>query len=109
LRNKSNFTTLGVGISSRWKKKEVWKSGTSFATPIAAGLAANVLEFANFHCTGLFSYQRDILKKPRGMEALFYAMSESREEYDFVHAIRLWDGKSDGEVAECIEKVIQSL
>jgi hypothetical protein len=111
-RNAYNFTTLGVGIYSRWKKdgkrEDVWKSGTSFATPIAAGFAADVLEFANFHCT-LSDHKRAILQERRGMVALFQRMSEERDGYDFVHPMRLWDGRSDEKVAEDIEKVIDGL
>ena len=107
-----NFSTLGVGIHSRWqkggKREDVWKSGTSFATPIAAGFAAGILEFINLHCD-LSDHQRAIIKKPRGMEVLFEEMSRERDGYDFVHPMRLWDGKSDEEVAKYIEEVIQGL
>jgi subtilisin family serine protease len=40
-----NFGTLGVAIKCSWQGKIVYKSGTSFATPIAAGIAALVLEY----------------------------------------------------------------
>ncbi|OXV09921.1 hypothetical protein Egran_02316 [Elaphomyces granulatus] len=107
-----NFTTLGVGVYSRWKKdgkrEDVWKSGTSFATPIAVGFAADVLEFANFRCT-LSDHKHAILQERRGMVALFQRMSDERERYDFVHPMRLWDGRSDEKVAEDIEKVIDGL
>ena len=107
-----NFSTLGVGIHSRWKRDgkrvDVWKSGTSFATPIAAGFAADILEFANVRCE-LSDHQRAILKKIRGMNALFEGMSRERDGYDFVHPMRLWDGKGDEEVAKYIEEVIQVL
>jgi subtilisin family serine protease len=110
-----NFTTLGVGVESRWKKdgerEDVWKSGTSFATAIAAGFAAGILEFANFHCD-LTDRQRATLKKPHGIEALFQEMSRERDGYDFVHPMRLWDNpveRSDEEVAKYIEEVIQKL
>lgn len=41
-----NFVTLGIHVESMWEKKDVFKSGTLFAMPIAAALAANILEFA---------------------------------------------------------------
>lgn len=47
-----NFLTLGEAVESAWPKalsKEPWlerKSGTSFATPIAAGIAAFLLLYA---------------------------------------------------------------
>jgi hypothetical protein len=40
-----NFMVLGR-TKSYWKMQDIWISGTSFATPIAAAIAANVLEFA---------------------------------------------------------------
>ena len=46
--NDINLTTLGAAVESEWKSKKVYKSGTSFATPVAAAFAANILEFANF-------------------------------------------------------------
>lgn len=48
--NWDNSTTLGVAVPLKWKNKTVCKSGTSFASPVAAAIAANVLEFANFNC-----------------------------------------------------------
>lgn len=39
------IATLGIDIESRWQGEKVWISGTSFATPIAAAMAANILEF----------------------------------------------------------------
>ncbi|KAK0709518.1 hypothetical protein B0T26DRAFT_409317 [Lasiosphaeria miniovina] len=35
-----NFATIGVAVPCKWKGKDMWKSGTSFAVPIAAGFAA---------------------------------------------------------------------
>ncbi|KAF6816892.1 pfs domain-containing protein [Colletotrichum musicola] len=36
-----NLATLGVAVPSRWNNEDVWKSGTSFAVPVAAGFAAD--------------------------------------------------------------------
>ena len=41
--------TLGITIESSWKGKPVWLKGTSYATPIAAAVAANVLELSLIH------------------------------------------------------------
>jgi len=40
------FRTLGVAIESRWQGESILLHGTSYATPIAVGMAANVLDFA---------------------------------------------------------------
>lgn len=105
----NNFTTLGVAIPSRWRRKEVWKTGTSFATPIAAGFAADMLEFAKHRCN--FTPERwKLLHKRRGMQAIFRKMAEKREKYDFVHPGRLWwDGRSEQDVARDIESTIRAL
>lgn len=50
LKDNSNFSTLGICIPSKWQGVESHISGTSFATPIAAALVANVLEFARHKC-----------------------------------------------------------
>lgn len=109
LSNASNFTTLGVAVPLKWKGREVWKSGTSFATPIAAAFAANVLEFANRNCS-LPARRRTVLRSRRGMEAIFRYMSTPRDGYDFVHPGRLWrDGMSDQEVATKVEGIIRAI
>ena len=43
------------------------------------------------------------------MVAIFQRMSEERDGYDFVHPVRLWDGRSNEKVAKDIEKIIQDL
>lgn len=85
-----NFSTLGVAVPSKWKKKEVWKTGTSFATPIAAGFAANVLQFALDECNGVTENSKKKLFRKKGMEAIFREMTEVRDGYDFVHPGRFW-------------------
>jgi hypothetical protein len=46
------------------------KEVLEMATPIAAGIAAGVLEFANYRCT-LSPGKKNILFKKRGMQAIF--------------------------------------
>ncbi|KAF8861598.1 putative subtilisin, partial [Acephala macrosclerotiorum] len=76
-----NFATLGRDIrvewlsdvdSGEWKNRYI--SGTSFATPIAAGIAANVLEFAR-HKLKRTTRRRDRLFSHDGMRKIFRAMS----------------------------------
>jgi hypothetical protein len=105
----TNFTTLGVAVPLKWRRKDVWKSGTSFATPIAAGFAADVLEFARHKCK-LKPEKLKIMHKRRGMQAIFREMAKKRDHYDFVHPGRLWlDGRSDHDVAEKIASIIRAL
>ncbi|SPN98624.1 uncharacterized protein DNG_01669 [Cephalotrichum gorgonifer] len=110
VRNADNFATLGVAVPSKWKRAEVWKSGTSFATPIAAGFAANVLEFSNYMCADIRPMKRKLLHRKAGMEAIFQNMAEKRDEYDFVYPLRLWqEGKSREEVARVIEDILRDI
>jgi len=44
-----NFATLGCEIESYWDGKYRSISGTSFATPMAAAMAANIMEFVRWH------------------------------------------------------------
>lgn len=108
--DRDNFTTLGVAVPSRWKGHDVWKSGTSFATPIAAGFAADVLAFADYKCTNLKAGRKKLLRKKRGMQAIFKKMAEKRDGYDFIHPGRLWqNGKTEQEVARDIEDIMRGL
>lgn len=112
--NSDNFATLGVAVPSKWKTKEVWKTGTSFATPIAAGLAADVLEFANRKCINLKPRKQKLLYQKRGMQAIFRKMAEHRDGYDFIHPGRLWKDWHDviqmeRDAARTIEDIMQNL
>ena len=108
VKKKDNFTTLGVAVKSRWKKKTVYKSGTSFATPVAAAIAADVLEFANFKCK-LSERDSILLYKKEGMLEVFRAMSTTRDNYDYVQPGHLWDAKDDEEVAKIIRDTLGEL
>ena len=108
MKNRSNFSTLGVAIKSVWKKETVYKSGTSFATPIAAAFAADVLEFANFKCKLSEDVRADLYKQA-GMREVFYAMSTERDLYDYVQPGHLWDDKDDDKVAERIQDILMNL
>ncbi|KAF2963179.1 hypothetical protein GQX73_g10399 [Xylaria multiplex] len=104
-----NFSTLGVAIESRWKGQTVYKSGTSFATPVAAGIAANVLEFAGYQCS-LSPDNMDRLKRFDGMRAVLSEMCTERDGYDYLQPQNLWaDGMSPEEVAKRIENIIEDL
>lgn len=119
-----NFTVLGVGIKSIWKKAEVFKSGTSFATPIAAGIVANILEFANSPGSTFSAKQRNRLREFGAMRNVLKRLAvirnqgtlddNKRDGYDFVNLTSLfWDtmvGNQSkgyhGEVARIIKEVM---
>ncbi|KAI1740736.1 hypothetical protein F4680DRAFT_465012 [Xylaria scruposa] len=104
-----NFSTLGVAIESKWKGQTVFKSGTSFATPVAAGIAANVLEFAGHQCH-LSPGNMKRLKRHEGMCAILAEMCTERDGYDYLQPQNLWaDGKSSEDIGRGIQDIIEGL
>ncbi|OPB42086.1 hypothetical protein A0O28_0032030 [Trichoderma guizhouense] len=100
-----NFTTLGVAVKSTWNKQVVYKSGTSFATPVAAAFAADILEFANFRCE-LSEEDRKLLYKRDGMLEVLRVISRERDKYDYIQPGHLWDGNDDGRIIRAIQEAI---
>jgi hypothetical protein len=78
-----NFMTLGINVESKWKKKLVSKSGTSFATPLAAALAANLLEFARIKVE-MNEVQKDLLYSSKGLRTLLKRLSVETGGYRFL-------------------------
>ncbi|KAE8450714.1 hypothetical protein EG329_006059 [Mollisiaceae sp. DMI_Dod_QoI] len=80
------FGTLGENVLSAWPctsenaEGQLWQSGTSVATPIAAALAAFILEYvgASTH-KRVFNRVWGKLQKMEGMIAIFKLMSSSTE------------------------------
>ncbi|KAM0544220.1 hypothetical protein ACHAPJ_011909 [Fusarium lateritium] len=106
LPNKDNFATLGVAVPLRWKGGQAWKSGTSFAVPIAAGIAAGVLELAVHKCKLTERKLRALCQK-QGMEAMFREMAAPRDDYDFVFPGGQWTIEKDA--ISLIEKIMTNL
>jgi hypothetical protein len=96
--NQDNFAVLGEGVPSGYPKdlpqsRNVRRSGTSTATPIAAGIAALVLELACQRPSGILDECSDLLWGFSGMRDIFVAMSSRSREvsplgYNFVQP---WD------------------
>jgi subtilisin family serine protease len=82
----ANFMTLGMGLElmeRQWVRgaktltptyKKVYRSGTSFATPIAAGIAATVLHLAA-RVNAINDRTREKLTRPEEMEKMLELMS----------------------------------
>jgi hypothetical protein len=108
----ASFATLGLSIESSAKKKngreKVFISGTSYATPIAAGIAANVLEFANRQLHHQLSAgERENLFAYWGMSRLLGKMSEPRSGYDYVMPWKLFDGRESSRIAGDIHDILR--
>lgn len=112
LKNEDNFATLGIGIECLWDEEQCWRSGTSYATPIAAGFAANALEYAmyhkeegNLHPT---TYKR--LRKPSGMRRVFRLMADEREMgsgYLWVRPWKFWrPNRTNAWICETLEHTL---
>ena len=79
--NDDNFSVSGDAVRSTWpahlkQGTNQRKSETSIATPIAAGIAALVLEFATQKPQNINS--REILWRYEGVRAIFAKMAPSR-------------------------------
>ena len=90
--NEDNFATLGIGIKCMWDEEPCYRSGTSYATPIAAGFAANALEYAMYHKKkgNLHPTIYSRLRKPSGMQRMFRLMADEREKRSGYQWIRPW-------------------
>jgi len=84
--NDINLATIGEAVESAWpvhlcdKKTNPtfvkYKSGTSYATPIAAGIAAFLLQYAKLHLEG----QLDKLKRQSRMKAVLRKIAQKSQE-----------------------------
>ncbi|KAH8600194.1 peptidase S8/S53 domain-containing protein, partial [Bisporella sp. PMI_857] len=95
-----NFTTLGIGIPFKWDDKDVLKSGTSFATPIAAGIAANMMEYTR-HNIKLSARNMEDFYSPKGMVDLFQLLRQKKGDYGYIQPWFLWDNQSHNSDKVC--------
>jgi hypothetical protein len=97
---------VGGLIKPKPKREKVWISGTSYATPIAAGIAANVLEFARHHVE-MTPGQRECLYSWWGMSLIFQAMSVERYGYDYIRPWKMFDTEHDIQtIVKLIRKIL---
>jgi subtilisin family serine protease len=85
----ANFSVLGeaVPVSPLQKRqKQKWVSGTSFATPIAAAVAANILEFARQQQKEWLLNKDEMahLHRSEGMMTVFKAMGRAQDGMNFL-------------------------
>ncbi|OAQ58351.1 subtilase family domain-containing protein [Purpureocillium lilacinum] len=102
LPNTDNFTTLGLGIRFYWANQDVWKSGTSYSAPVAAGIAANVLDFVRHPALGgkLPPEQLKELGTGAGMRKMFRLLAGDvlRRGYNYLEPWSLWkDGLDEAD------------
>lgn len=80
------------------------KSGTSYATPIAAGIAANVMEYTRHHMR-LSERNKTELYSPKGMADIFYLMRQPRGGYGYIQPWDFWRECGDN-LHEVLEETI---
>lgn len=102
-----NLSTLGVAIESVWETG-VYLSGTSYSTPIAAGIAANILRYVQ-NCSELTEKYRVKAFRLVGMRNIFQAMSVDIDNYHYVAPWRrMWDPDStDDDVTSKIKQALK--
>ncbi|EGX88836.1 subtilisin, putative [Cordyceps militaris CM01] len=95
------FATLGSGIPVKeafYKTKnhrDVYATGASYATPIAAGIAANVLEILRHEASERFDDVRTYFYNGRYIKTLFEEMSQETNGCRFVQPWTFWEAMSD--------------
>lgn len=107
-RKHNHFATLGTGIQRIWDEQPCLKDGNSYANAIAAGFAANVLEYALLQLQerrlSLDVYTN--LRHLNGMRIMFGLMAKQHEgEHDqaFVRPWGFWTSDSSpGRICESI-------
>jgi hypothetical protein len=75
------------------------RSGTSFATPIAAGIAANVLDYAKFKMKAGDEHLKH-LHHCDGMLAVLKLLAKPRQNYNNMVPWHLWTGSSTAKAKE---------
>lgn len=83
-----NFSTLGVAVDSQWNNVPLAISGTSFATPVAAAMAANVLEFSRRALTEPGD-QPEFFQSYQGMGTLFRCLKSEVDGFDYITPWRI--------------------
>lgn len=110
-----SFSVLGEAVQSAWphstnKGFTVRKSGTSFSTPIAVGIAALVIEYVRQKILpqadeGEKKRIQELKSRP-GMEAVMKLISSESHGYHYLNLAQFIEGNSPGYVRESILKVL---
>lgn len=115
-----NIATIGEAVQSAWPVHLCdmsvnpdcvqYKSGTSYATPIAAGVAAFLLQYARLHLAD----KADILKRQSKMKDVLLKVAEktqqsiSRDDYNYV-ALSLFSDNLFGKDKQFIDTTLGEL
>ncbi|KAH7303432.1 hypothetical protein B0I35DRAFT_446768 [Stachybotrys elegans] len=109
VKNDYNFSALGVCVRSWWRDEEVFVSGSSYATAVAAGATASFLEFARFNLN-LQDHPEDQkwLCSTEGIREILRLMSTRIDGYRYIVPSKLFGGQRTAEsVREDIMRAVQ--
>jgi hypothetical protein len=103
---RENFSVLGEAVTSQWPRKldgsttKKCKSGTSFATPIAVGIAATLLHYAKvkFPRSGMSERFGSVGR----MRAMLGRMATKRADYAYLHPVSFFTEKTEALVHEML-------
>lgn len=102
-RHSLNLMTLGTGIELLEKRdgayQKAYRSGTSFATAIASGLAANIMTLANSRRESSSNLLTK-LKECEGMRRMFERMSTEEADFRYVAPWILWPEHCENQSAD---------
>lgn len=104
---RENYSVLGEGVSSQWPKKlggpSKRKAGTSFATPIATGIAATLLYYAKVKFPKREGSKR--FGSVGKMRAILSAMVKDRVGYEYLVPVSFFETNSDRLVYEMLYNI----
>jgi hypothetical protein len=92
-----NWSTLGVAIKFHWDGQVMCKSGTSYATPIAAAAVANAFDYLDYlrERERLSDQKYRYLRCFEGVRDMLLLMSKERHGFRYVAPWFLWDCSCD--------------
>src|SRR3954468_1828091 len=109
-----HFATVGIAVKSSWPRElhedktmcpEKRQSGTSFATPIAAGVAACVLDFARMNELDESMYKK--LRSRQMMKQVFVSqLTTPMSGLNYINPWKLFDKSTESILAllkDCVE------
>lgn len=109
-----NFATLGECIESAWpsrlgKGDTQYKSGTSYATPIAVAAAAALLQYVRCKLPETKYINTRKLRSCDGMKAALRVMSVERDRYNYIRPWLLLNTEEDDYEDIISRRILESL